>query len=183
MQRHVGFRRLSKICALCHSQLTNKYLGKKACRLFMSKRAPKADLTGIRSTTMLSRTMLTTCSTPAKRSEGLGEEERPHASRRSRPAPERQEKAGSLARRLAWRRLGYAYRRPILRSMLCPACDGMRWVCEEHTDRPWGAHPRACQCGGAGMPCLVCNQPKDDERPSMPPDFVSQLDRDKGPIN
>jgi hypothetical protein len=50
----------------------------------------------------------------------------------------------------------------------CPACRDTGWVCEEHADRPWGDHPNACTCGGAGMPCLLCNQPKDGERPQMP---------------
>src|SRR5262249_30991492 len=41
----------------------------------------------------------------------------------------------------------------------CPRCDGSRWVCEAHEDRPWeGADsPRAYKCGGAGMPCGLCN--------------------------
>jgi hypothetical protein len=43
----------------------------------------------------------------------------------------------------------------------CPACGDTGWVCEDHADRPWNDHPNACRCGGAGMPCLVCNQPKD----------------------
>jgi hypothetical protein len=67
--------------------------------------------------------------------------------------------------------------------MSCPACEDMGWVCEDHADRPWGVHPPACQCGGAGMPCLVCDQPKDGERPRLPTDFVAQIDVDKGPIN
>ena len=38
----------------------------------------------------------------------------------------------------------------------CARCDNCRWVCENHTDRPWlGA--RACGCGGAGAPCPICN--------------------------
>lgn len=38
----------------------------------------------------------------------------------------------------------------------CNNCDSMGWVCEEHPDIPWDG-PKACNCGGAGMPCLVCN--------------------------
>lgn len=37
----------------------------------------------------------------------------------------------------------------------CPRCEGSPepgWVCEEHTDKPWGHDG----CGGAGVPC-VCN--------------------------
>jgi hypothetical protein len=35
-------------------------------------------------------------------------------------------------------------------------CDNCRWVCENHSDRPWlGA--RACGYGGAGASCPVCN--------------------------
>jgi hypothetical protein len=53
----------------------------------------------------------------------------------------------------------------------------------EHENRPWGDHPNACACGGAGMPCLLCNQPKDGEHPRLPPGFIAHIDRDKGPIN
>jgi hypothetical protein len=42
--------------------------------------------------------------------------------------------------------------------MICGTCQGARWVCEDHPDRPWGStHPNGCRCGGAGMPCPVCN--------------------------
>lgn len=40
----------------------------------------------------------------------------------------------------------------------CRNCDGVDWVCENHTDRPWAHlsnHADACQCG-AGSPCPVC---------------------------
>jgi hypothetical protein len=65
----------------------------------------------------------------------------------------------------------------------CPACGDTGWVCEDHADRPWNDRPNACRCGGAGMPCLVCNQPKDGERPRMPKDFAAHIDRDKAPIH
>ena len=38
------------------------------------------------------------------------------------------------------------------------------WVCEDHPDKPWdGASDMedACHCGGAGMPCPICN-PSDE---------------------
>jgi len=67
--------------------------------------------------------------------------------------------------------------------MNCGTCQGARWVCEDHPDRPWGSnHPSACRCGGAGMPCPVCNEPM-GERPEMPAGFTSHIDRDKGPIH
>ena len=35
----------------------------------------------------------------------------------------------------------------------CKLCDDFAWVCEAHSDRPWEGHgPRACTCGGAGIP-------------------------------
>ncbi len=45
--------------------------------------------------------------------------------------------------------------------MTCGTCQGVCWVCEAHPDRPWGSgHPNACKCGGTGMPCPACNEPK-----------------------
>jgi hypothetical protein len=54
--------------------------------------------------------------------------------------------------------------------MTCQRCDGCRWVCENHLDRPWQG-PRACDCGGAGAPCPICNVPDDEGAPRMPPGF------------
>lgn len=66
----------------------------------------------------------------------------------------------------------------------CTVCGDMGWVCENHPDRPWGSdHPNACRCGGAGMPCLACNQPEEGERPRLPVDFIARLDRDNLPIH
>lgn len=44
--------------------------------------------------------------------------------------------------------------------MSCNNCADSGWVCENHADRPWDGVSddlRACLCGGAGMPCPVCN--------------------------
>ena len=42
----------------------------------------------------------------------------------------------------------------------CPTCRGVRWVCENHPDRPWRSSNDfsldACGCG-AGIPCH-CNR-------------------------
>jgi hypothetical protein len=35
-------------------------------------------------------------------------------------------------------------------------CNGARWVCEAHPDRPWGITGE-CGCGEPGMPCAFCN--------------------------
>jgi hypothetical protein len=57
----------------------------------------------------------------------------------------------------------------------CARCDNCRWVCENHPDKPWEG-PRACGCGGAGMPCPVCNNRFDeDTEPELPDDF--EIDR------
>jgi hypothetical protein len=40
--------------------------------------------------------------------------------------------------------------------MVCPTCDNTGWVCDEHCHRPW-LGPKACCCGAAGLPCLICN--------------------------
>jgi hypothetical protein len=52
----------------------------------------------------------------------------------------------------------------------CARCDNCRWVCENHTDKPWlGA--RACGCGGAGAPCPICNASDDATVPDLPEGF------------
>lgn len=39
----------------------------------------------------------------------------------------------------------------------CENCADTGWVCENHTDHPWGGLPNVEECcGGAGQPC-VCN--------------------------
>src|SRR5690606_1390172 len=53
-----------------------------------------------------------------------------------------------------------SYNRP----MKCETCDDTGWVCEHHVNRPFNG-PKACGCGGAGMPCIVCNG--DGERPDV----------------
>ena len=50
----------------------------------------------------------------------------------------------------------------------CDNCDSTGWVCESHPRRPWEG-PRACDCGGAGVPCPVCNFSRD---PSHKPDHT-----------
>jgi hypothetical protein len=55
---------------------------------------------------------------------------------------------------------------------VCIRCAGVRWVCENHPDRPWNVKLRnGCECG-AGAPCSLCNTPDDAELPVMPPGFV-----------
>ena len=42
--------------------------------------------------------------------------------------------------------------------MQCRNCDGAKWVCENHQNRPWEGmsnHLDACHCG-AGAPCPEC---------------------------
>jgi hypothetical protein len=63
----------------------------------------------------------------------------------------------------------------------CEVCGGARWVCEDHPDKPWdGASDRedACHCGGAGMPCSVCNRTVGQELPEMPPGYRTMIDTD-----
>src|ERR1700754_1750126 len=49
------------------------------------------------------------------------------------------------------------------RVMKCSRCEDCGWVCENHPERSWeGEH--ACTCGGAGMPCPRCNEPKGTRR-------------------
>jgi hypothetical protein len=52
----------------------------------------------------------------------------------------------------------------------CLICHGARWVCEDHPEKPCGDdsnHPDACHCGGAGLPCPVCNRTSGDEWPDF----------------
>lgn len=51
--------------------------------------------------------------------------------------------------------------------MKCTNCDDCFWVCENHDDRPWDGD-RACECGGAGMPCPKCNPSKGHHDPPKP---------------
>ena len=56
----------------------------------------------------------------------------------------------------------------------CPLCQGERWVCEQHPERPWphlvqtleqGPHE---DCAGPGDPCPACNPDAE-----LPPGWVS----------
>jgi hypothetical protein len=60
----------------------------------------------------------------------------------------------------------------------CIACDNTGWVCEDHPDRPadCGNSPRACACGAAGGPCLVCNGRTPGGRRRLPSGFVARND-------
>lgn len=60
--------------------------------------------------------------------------------------------------------------------MPCARCDDVGWVCENHSDRPWLGE-RACNCGGAGMPCPTCNCPAEGETPRMPDGFRVEVDK------
>src|SRR5262245_31732529 len=52
----------------------------------------------------------------------------------------------------------------------CPRCDGSRWVCEAHEDRPWeGSSPRACP---------LCNA---DVKHTIMPGFHVMIDTKDGP--
>lgn len=48
--------------------------------------------------------------------------------------------------------------------MRCTSCDDTGWICETHPNKPWNG-PKACGCGAAGMPCIICNG--DGEKPNM----------------
>jgi hypothetical protein len=52
----------------------------------------------------------------------------------------------------------------------CLFCEDEGWVCEYHSDQPFGG-PHACRCGGAGMPCPNYNLSSRDEPPRLPKGF------------
>jgi hypothetical protein len=53
--------------------------------------------------------------------------------------------------------------------MTCALCLDVRWVCEEHPDKPMGHDG----CRGAGDPCPTCNV---NQPPGLPPDFENDLE-------
>lgn len=48
--------------------------------------------------------------------------------------------------------------------MECETCDDTGFVCEAHPNRPFNG-PKACGCGAAGMPCILCDS--DGEKPDV----------------
>jgi hypothetical protein len=50
----------------------------------------------------------------------------------------------------------------------CPFCGGGLWVCENHPHIAW--HDGDGCCGGAGMPCRICNA---GDLPAFPPGSVA----------
>ena len=63
----------------------------------------------------------------------------------------------------------------------CAVYGGALWVCEDHTDKPWGGasnRPDACHCGGAGAPCLACNPCDREHPPKIPDGYKTILDKD-----
>jgi hypothetical protein len=57
-----------------------------------------------------------------------------------------------------------------LKNSECPICRGARWVCEVHTNRPWGIEG-GCDCPGPGMPCSCNPSGGIDDPPELPPGF------------
>ena len=56
-------------------------------------------------------------------------------------------------------------------AMNCARCQDIRWVCEEHPDKPM-EHDG---CKGVGMPCPLCNPADRGKVPILPPAF--EIDR------
>jgi len=52
---------------------------------------------------------------------------------------------------------------------ICPRCQNLLWICEQHHDQPW-PHD---DCHGPGEPYPRCNG---GDPPRVPPDFVSLID-------
>ncbi len=47
----------------------------------------------------------------------------------------------------------------------CATCKGEGWVCEDHTNVPWGEGDSCC--GGAGAPCKCNRLHRDNWTPEM----------------
>jgi hypothetical protein len=64
-------------------------------------------------------------------------------------------------------------------SVECQICGGVRWVCENHRDKPWGdASDRrgACHCGSK-LSCPACN-PTQGQDPDMPRGYQPIIDQE-----
>jgi hypothetical protein len=59
----------------------------------------------------------------------------------------------------------------------CARCHSCRWVCENHPTKPWLGR-LACNCGGAGAPCPICNSGDDANRPELPEGFEAAVMKD-----
>jgi hypothetical protein len=60
----------------------------------------------------------------------------------------------------------------------CNNCKDEAWVCEDHHDVPFDGNNNCC--GGAGMPCKVCNESDEDNPPRMPKDMEILWDINRG---
>ena len=60
--------------------------------------------------------------------------------------------------------------------MFCMHCDNTRLVCENHRGRPW-LGDRACDCGGGGEPCPICDRTDPDRVPEVPERFFTGVKR------
>jgi hypothetical protein len=58
----------------------------------------------------------------------------------------------------------------------CIYCADTGWTCENHPRRPWEG-PHACDCGGAGLPCVNCNLSDDDIAPQTPNGLTTGFDQ------
>src|SRR5258708_2119157 len=67
-----------------------------------------------------------------------------------------------------------AISKSLMQSLMASADCG--WVCENHPDQPWEGE-NACPCGGAGMPCRICNMSDDEAGPRLPKGFKTQFDK------
>jgi len=63
---------------------------------------------------------------------------------------------------------------------ICIRCWGARWVCEAHTDQPWG-NDKGCLCGAPGSPCPICNRVAPEGKPAMPDGFKAEAEAEFDP--
>jgi hypothetical protein len=56
-------------------------------------------------------------------------------------------------------------------------------VCNDDGLSALGQSSECVRCSEPGMPCPMCNEPAEGERPRMPRGFRPTIDRDEGPLN
>ena len=63
----------------------------------------------------------------------------------------------------------------------CENCQDEGWVCEGHHDVPFDGNNKCC--GGAGIPCKLCNESDQYNPPRMQKDMEILWTKENGRLN